>query len=148
MRMRDADPGQADSLTELLVRSLGHWGHPDNFPDLVQQVATEDRVTPEYIEHNVVRVLVDDGTTVGFYGLEHHDEYDELKYMFLEPGYIGSGNGRALWDDVIARVEPSRRLRIVSDPMAKDFYAAMGARLERDIEVAPGFVLGLMWFER
>jgi len=30
---------------------------------------------------------------------------------------------------------------------AKDFCAAMGARLERDVEVSPGFSLGLMWFE-
>ncbi len=148
MRMRDADPSEADSLTELFVRSLGHWGHPENFPALVEQVIAEDRVTSDYVEHNVVRVLVDDEATVGFYGLEYHDEYDELKYMFLEPEYIGRGNGRRLWDDVVARVEPSRPLRIVSDPMAKDFYAAMGARLEREIEVAPGFVLGLMWFER
>lgn len=148
MLMRDADPNEADDLTALFLRSIGHWGHPENFPELVADLVANDRVTREFIEDCTVRVLEDDGSVAGFYGLEQHDEFVDLKYMFLEPSYIGGGNGRALWDDAVAHAEhPSGRMRIVSDPMAKDFYRAMGSSLEKEVDVAPGFSLGLMWFD-
>jgi GNAT superfamily N-acetyltransferase len=146
--MRAAGPTEADDLTALLGRSIGHWGHPENFPDRVAELVSNDRVTPEFIDNCIVRVLDDDGAVAGFYGLERHVEFLDLKYMFLEPQYIGGGNGRVLWNDALAHAEhPSGRMRIVSDPMAKDFYRVMGAELEKEIEVAPGFSLGLMWFD-
>lgn len=36
---------------------------------------------------------------------------------------------------------------IMSDPDARGFYEAMGAALDAEVEVSPGFVLGKYWFE-
>ncbi len=85
----------------------------------------------------------------GFYGLEQVDDDLDLTYLFLEPSLIGRGLGSRMWAHALerARATGRPRLRIVSDPEAIGFYAAMGARLERRVEVAPGFALGLMWFE-
>lgn len=39
------------------------------------------------------------------------------------------------------------RMLIMSDPDARGCYEAMGAALEAEVEVSPGFVLGKYWFE-
>ena len=41
----------------------------------------------------------------------------------------------------------SDRMLIMADPSAVGFYQAMGATLERHQEIAPGFPLGVYWYE-
>lgn len=131
-----------------MLRSLAHWGHDIAFPDLVASVAEQDAVTPDYVRRGEVWCLDDaGGDTVGFYGILPREDDVDLTYMFLAPTAIGRGNGRRLWAHAVGRARATGRprLRIVSDPEAVAFYTAMGARLERRIEVADGFALGLMW---
>jgi len=35
----------------------------------------------------------------------------------------------------------------MSDPGAVGFYRAMGAEYERDVEISPGFRLGVFWYQ-
>lgn len=150
LELRPASADEADELTGLMVSSVGHWGHDVNFPALVADLAENNAVTPNYMERGEVWVLVDDlGETIGFYGLVPREEDVDLTYMFLEPNTIGGGFGRRLWLHAVTRARSMLlpRMRIMSDPGAIGFYSAMGAQLERRIEVVPGFALGLMWFD-
>lgn len=148
--LRPARPEEVDDLTALMLRSLAHWGHDVAFPDLVADLEEEHPVTADYLRRGEVWCLEDPGSTVlGFYGIEPREDDVDLTYMFLEPGAIGRGLGRGLWAHAVerARTMDRSRMRILSDPEAVDFYAAMGARLERRVEVADGFALGLMWVD-
>lgn len=150
LTLRPARPEEADELTALMLRSLGHWGHDVAFPELVARVAEEDAVTPDLVRRGEFWCLdAGPGATVGFYGLVPREDDVDLTYMFLEPARVGHGHGRRLWEHAVerARATGRPRLRIVSDPRAVGFYAAMGARLERRVEVADGFALGLMWLD-
>lgn len=145
---RPADPAEADVLWALTLRSLGHWGHPENFPELIAQMSAEDAITDAYIRDNDTWVLASaDGAPVGYYGLKPIDDGIDLTYMFLEPEAIGGGLGRRMWDHAVARARTSgkERMRIISDPMSIGFYATMGAELERKVALAPDFELGVMW---
>lgn len=147
--LRPALPDEGDALTALMVRSVGHWGHGDTHPELVARLAAEEAVTADYVRRGEVWVLEDGDAVVGFYGLLPREDDVDLTYMFLEPRSIGRGHGRRLWTHAVqrARAMDRPRMRILSDPGAVEFYAAMGARLERRVEVADGFALGLMWVD-
>ena len=89
-----------------------------------------------------------DGAVAGFYGFEPEPDGVGLAYMFVEPGFIGRGVGRALWDHAVAQ---ARRLGhpaliVVSDPNAEGFYAKMGARRigARPSDLEPGRSLPLL----
>jgi hypothetical protein len=131
-RFREARPDEAVALGELAMRGLAHWGHDQRFPELVEDFWRTERPTEDFVAANTVHVLEDaDGTTVGFYGLRR------------EEGFV-----RRLWRhavDVAATLDT--RMRVLSDPGAVGFYAAMGGVAERDVELRPGFSLRLYWVD-
>jgi GNAT superfamily N-acetyltransferase len=148
LHFRAAEPDEADELAGMVMRGLAHWGHQERFPELIAEFEHENLPTPEFVRDNTVRVLEDDGRPVGFHGLRVEDEFVDLVYMFVEPTMIGTGLGRHLWDDAVTTgATLHRRMRILSDPGAVGFYRAMGAELEREVEVHPGFRLGLYWLD-
>jgi GNAT superfamily N-acetyltransferase len=148
-RFREARPDEAVALGELAMRGLAHWGHDQRFPELVEDFWRTERPTEDFVAANTVHVLEDaDGTTVGFYGLRREEGFVDLVYMFVEPEAIGQGHGRRLWRhavDVAATLDT--RMRVLSDPGAVGFYAAMGGVAERDVELRPGFSLRLYWVD-
>jgi len=68
----------------------------------------------------------------GFYALSVRPDglTGEIELMFVEPGRMRRGIGRALWDHLIetARTIGLSRILIDADPFAEPFYRAMGAR--------------------
>ncbi|WP_353826484.1 GNAT family N-acetyltransferase [Agromyces sp. SYSU T0242] len=148
MEFRTARPNESAALSELVLAGVAYWGHDVNFPDAVRSLEEHDLPTPEFIEANTVEVLVDDERPIGFYSLVEADGFVDLEHMFLDVDRIGSGLGRRLFEraTTVARGIDDR-MRILSDPAAKGFYAAMGAELEREVEAAPGFFLGVMWLD-
>ena len=73
----------------------------------------------------------------------------ELELLFISPEAIGTGLGRTLylWALDQARAAEASRLGILSDPNARGFYSAMGARF---IEERPSKLIAertLPWFE-
>lgn len=94
-------------------------------------------------ENHPVFVLEEDGAVVGFYELRDRGDHIELLRMFLPVERIGRGHGRSLWTDAVATAAKSHdQMVILSDPCARGFYEAMGARLDGEVEPAPGFILG------
>ena len=124
LRLRPARSGEEGELTELAVRSKGHWGHDAAFLARSRVALT---VRPEHLERWIVRVAERDGAIVGVSAVD--PEAAELELLFVEPAAIGTGVGRALLCDALehARAAGLAELVIESDPDAEPFYLAHGA---------------------
>jgi GNAT superfamily N-acetyltransferase len=148
IQFRRARPDEAQLLGEMTIQGVSHWGHDVNFPDAVEGLRRNGLPTPDYIRDSPVFVLEEAGSVTGFYGLKEHDDHVELVYMFLDPDRIGAGYGRILWEHAVGQAARlSDRMQILSDPGSTGFYAAMGATQEGEHEAAPGFRLGVFWFD-
>jgi GNAT superfamily N-acetyltransferase len=126
MRLRPARPDEAALLSDLALRSKGHWGY-----DAAFLAACRDELTIPADEIGTRRTTIaeEDGTVVGHYTIDGTAPVAELGQMFVDPGHIGRGVGRALWAHAVerARAEGIRTLTIDADPHAEAFYLAMGA---------------------
>jgi N-acetylglutamate synthase-like GNAT family acetyltransferase len=122
--IRPARPGEEALLTELAVRSKGHWGHDAAF---LERARTGFTVRPEHLERWFVRVAERDGAAVGVAAVD--PPAGELELLFVEPAAIGTGVGRALLRDALARAREAglAELVIESDLDAEPFYRAHGA---------------------
>ena len=102
-------------------------------------------VSPSNIESNKFHysVAVSENRIVGYYGLERlSDTLFELRALFVEPGHIGTGIGRALISHAKNYVlyNDGSTIIIQSDPNACHFYQAVGGVLtgERESGSIPG----------
>lgn len=126
MRLRPARPDEAALLSDLALRSKGHWGYDDAF-----LAACKDELTIPADEIAARRTTVAEvgRTVVGHYTIDGAAPVAELGQMFVDPGHIGRGIGRALWAHAVgrARADGITTLTIDADPYAEGFYLAMGA---------------------
>jgi GNAT superfamily N-acetyltransferase len=150
MRLRLARPGEADALTALCRRSKAAWGYDDAF--MAASAATLT-VTPEAIEAGRVFVAEDGLGRIGiaaYIWLVSGDEI-ELDLLFVEPGRMRSGAGRALLAQVAeaGAAAGARRLIIAADPQAGAFYERCGAVRIGDTpsDAIPGRMLPLYVLE-
>ena len=136
--IRQAVPSEAGVLTALARRSKAHWGYSDEFMRSCEEELT---YRPEQIERGDVSFVVGDvaGVVVGFYALRRLSagEY-ELEALFVEPGLIRQGLGRALLEHGKSTVRSlgGDSLVIQGDPHAEGFYLAMGGERIRTRESA------------
>jgi len=123
--IRPARAGEESELTELAIRSKGHWGHDAAF---LERARAELTVRPEHLERWIVRVAERDGAVVGLAAVDPGAA--ELELLFVDPPAIGTGVGRALLQDALdrARAAGLGELLIESDPDAEPFYRAAGAQ--------------------
>lgn len=125
--IRAARAAEGELLSGLAMRAKAHWGYPEDFLRACRAELTYDH---DYIAARDVFVIESDRRVVGFCSLERIDEESiELGGLFVEPGYIGKGLGRALMRKAMetAREAGARRLVIHGDPNARPFYEAAGA---------------------
>ncbi|MFJ6614008.1 GNAT family N-acetyltransferase [Streptomyces sp. NPDC091289] len=127
MRIRAGEAAEAAALTELALRSKGHWEYDAEF-----LAACREELTMLPAEVAARRTLVaqeDDGRILGFTTLDGEPPQGALGMMFVEPDTIGRGIGRRLFTHTMdeARRLGFTRLTIDSDPNAEPFYRAMGA---------------------
>jgi len=148
LSFRRARGDESDLLNEMTLAGLRHWGHHESHPALYNSLA-DDLPGAEDIVNNPVNVLERDGEVIAFYEMRDRGDHVELLRMFQKVELIGQGYGRMMWDHCVqeARQMGPGRMRIISDPEAVGFYETMGAALERAQEVAPGFSLGLFWYD-
>lgn len=126
MLLRDARGDEAGPLSELALRSKGHWGYD---PEFLERCRDELTLRPGDLVTGRAAVAQDGARVVGFYTLAGEAPDGELACLFVEPDTIGTGVGRRLWDHAVAaarRLE-FRRLTIDSDPFAEGFYLRVGA---------------------
>src|SRR6185295_13664214 len=126
--IRRARPDEAAALSALCKRAKAHWGYDAAFMRLSDVSLT---ISPALIETG--RVLIAQNarnTPLGVASLQPlQNGVWDLLHMFVEPGAIGSGVGKALFERIagLAAAHGARRLSIQSDPHAEAFYLRMGA---------------------
>jgi GNAT superfamily N-acetyltransferase len=147
VNIRRASSNDAELLTELALRSKGHWGYDAEF---LRDCRIDLTLTPEFISGSAVYLLEEGGRVAGFYSLSGEGPEVELTHLFVEPWAIGRGFGRLLFSHAVeaARSSGFERLVIGSDPFALEFYEAMGARLVGEVAsiVRPGRMLPLLHY--
>ncbi|SDN44544.1 Acetyltransferase (GNAT) domain-containing protein [Actinacidiphila guanduensis] len=124
--VRPARAAEAGMLSELALRSKGHWGYGADFLEACRDELT---VAPHEVARRRAMVADRDGRVLGFTTLEGEPPSGVLGMMFVEPDAIGQGIGRLLFERTVAagRDLGFTRLTIDADPNAEPFYRAMGA---------------------
>jgi GNAT superfamily N-acetyltransferase len=129
IRLRGAAAEEAEALEGLQRRSSDVWeayseqlaAHPDAI-----------ELPQSFIDRGWVRVAVaDDGKPIGFSVVIPTDnQVHELDGLFVEPGHMQSGVGRALVQDAAARAAcaGADRLEVTAGP-AQGFYEKVGFEL-------------------
>ena len=147
--IRRARPSEAGILSDLGLRSKGHW---DYDVDFLASCRDDLTLSPDDIETTAVYILDDGDGVSGYYRLLAQDDgVAELDALFVEPGAIGRGVGKRLWQHALgtARGLGCREIVLQSDPHAEGFYLAMGAHRagESESTVTPGRMLPLLRFQ-
>jgi GNAT superfamily N-acetyltransferase len=122
--VRQAQAGEAETLTALCVRSKAHWGYGDAFMRSSRASLT---VSGADIASGRVLVAISGDRIAGMARVEADGE---LGMMFVDPSAMRRGAGRALFAAAaaLARRLGARSMPILADPNAAPFYERMGAR--------------------
>ena len=143
--IRPARVEEAAALSALALRAKAYWGYDEAFVAAYRDALT---VTPGDIAAHTIRVATFAGQPCGYYQLRQAGEVATLSDLWVEPGAIGQGHGRALWEDAVAtaRGRGYRQLLVQSDPYAEGFYRTMGAERigSQPSTVIPGLALPLL----
>ncbi|WP_275184753.1 GNAT family N-acetyltransferase [Bradyrhizobium sp. CSA112] len=128
-------------LSDLCFRSKAVWGYDVEFMEVCRG---ELSLEPRDLELTPIAVAEHDGKPIGVAQLRVVDDEADLLKLFVEPGALRSGTGKALlaWATDVAKKLGATRLTIEADPDAAPFYRRMGAY---DVGQAPsGSVPGRM----
>lgn len=128
--IRLARPDEAAILSDLALRSKGHWGYSTDFLASCKEelLYTPSQLLSLICCFNVAQIK--NHHIVGFFGLNFlGDEQVELEALFVEPEFIGQGWGKKLLNSAVevAKVHQAKKIKIQSDPFAENFYLANGA---------------------
>lgn len=144
-RIRRALVSEAAQLTDLAMRSKAMWGYDETF---MAMCAEELTVRTTAIAAANVWVAEADGAVVGFLELVMEGPVAEVRMIFVEPVWVRSGVGRALWEHAEdhAQYFGADTLALDADPNAVPFYERMGMRHsgERPSGSIPGRTLPRM----
>lgn len=145
LTFRPGRPDEASLLNEMTMAGVRWYQHDAATEDLLENLESMiETGNPK----EVVTVAEMEDTIVGFYGLVDEGAFVDLLRMFLRTDSIGMGYGTQLWNNAVEVAATTHgRMRIVADPGARHFYESKGAILETEMEPAPGFVLGVYWFD-
>src|SRR5262249_32219032 len=115
MRLRQPDAHELPQLSALCLRSKAVWGYDQAFLDACRAELT---IRAEELETTALCVAEHDDALVGIAQITVDGENADLQKMFVEPGMIGLGVGRLLFDWVTrtARELGACRLMIEADP--------------------------------
>ena len=133
IRIREARPDEFARLREIAIAAKSHWGYE---PALVQEWATGGDFEPESLSERLVYVAIDEveGEPVGWASLIPRGKVGWLEDLWIEPGWIGRGLGRLLFEHAGSRARElgAKRLEWEAEPNARGFYERMGAAYVRD----------------
>jgi predicted N-acetyltransferase YhbS len=149
--VRPARTEEAGVLSEVCRRAKAHWGYDAAFMAASADALT---ITPQMIAR--ARVLVAENAQQEILGVATVEPLAakgafDLGHMFVEPGTMGAGVGRKLFEAIVALIaaEGATRLLILADPFAEEFYRRVGAKRVGDApsESIPGRRLPLLEYE-
>ena len=128
--IRSAKVQEAQLLSDLALRSKGHWGYDADF---LLNCKTELTYDPSQLlspTYSFKLAELKQQCIAGFFALNFlQPEFPELEALFIDPEFIGRGWGKRLLDAAVsvAQQHQAQRIKIQSDPFAEDFYLANGA---------------------
>jgi GNAT superfamily N-acetyltransferase len=127
MRIREASPGEAGSLTSIAQESKAHWGYP---ADVLAAWRPQLTITPQDIISHATCVAESDAEVVGFYMLGQSGADCALEHLWVRPRWMRRGVGAMLLQHALqlARDRRHAMVRVVSDPHAAEFYLRQGGR--------------------
>ncbi len=131
LRIRQAKPTEADTLSGLARKSKAYWGYPAHFIELCREELT---YSGDQIGNNtcVFYVAEHKQNIVGFYALTDVSK-DEitLEALFIAPTNIKQGIGSQLFKHAKRKAIDlgGKSLVIQSDPNALGFYESVGCRV-------------------
>src|SRR6185295_3165033 len=93
VRVRAAEPHEADDITALARRSKAYWGYDREFLERIRDLLS---VEPAEIRDGLVVVAERAGALLGYYRLGGEPPDGELVDLFVDPAAIRTGVGRRL----------------------------------------------------
>ena len=138
MIIRPATPEDHPALAELFLatrRETFYWIHSQTLEDFAEQTAGE-----------AIHVAEDEGgELLGFISVWVEDQF--IHHLFISPQHQRRGVGRALLEDLAARLPGPFTLKcFTANTRALSFYHALGWRDAGCGEVAEGSYLLLEWW--
>ena len=126
MKLRPPQEHELEALSALCLRSKAVWGYDPAFLDACRVELT---IRPDELASSAVCVAEHAGALVGVAQITIAGATADLQKLFVEPGEIGLGVGKALfgWASSTAKSLGARHLTIDADPDAVGFYRKMGA---------------------
>ena len=123
--IRRARKSEAGELSQIVLRAKRHWGYPAAQIDAWRD---ELEITPAAIEHQPMFVGELDEHVIGFYSLTPEAGIWELDNLWIEPGQMMQGHGRALLAHALHTASDNgiAIVRVDADPNAESFYLACG----------------------
>ena len=127
LEVRRATPDQAEALTQIAFAAKRYWDYPERWIQIWSSILT---ISEKFIEKHPTYLANVEGKPVGFYAISIEKDKAILEHLWILPGYMGQGIGKALFQDAFEQCEESgvHTLEIESDPNAQGFYERMGAR--------------------
>lgn len=137
--MRPAHPDDADVLTAVAHAAKRYWGYPDAWIEAWREALT---VTRDDVTRWTVLVAEGGDGVAGFAAVDLRTSPTVLEHLWVEPGYIGQGIGRVLFDRCAGAAVAAGHgaLETDADPHALGFYVKLGGRHVGDV---PADVLGV-----
>ncbi|QIF01658.1 GNAT family N-acetyltransferase [Roseimicrobium sp. ORNL1] len=127
IRITPARPSEAETLTAIAFAAKRHWSYPERWIAHWQESLT---ATPASIIANETFVARIGERSVGFASLKLDEDTLFLHDLWVLPGDMGHGVGRALFRHAQqrARARGFSAFELESDPNAASFYERMGAQ--------------------
>lgn len=128
VNVRSALPGEHEALSALAFASKAHWGYAS---EQLRAWRSDLTFTPDTISARPTFVAEGEaGALVGVVQLNPSVEPWELDALWVHPGAVGLGVGRALLGQalLVARQAGRSEVAIDADPNAEGFYLRCGAR--------------------
>jgi GNAT superfamily N-acetyltransferase len=127
VRIRRANPDEAQTLTAIAHAAKRHWRYPESW---IEQWKPDLTITPDFIGNNEMFVAVLGDEIVGCCALVVTGSLAEIEHLWVRPEYMGDGVGRKLFGHAKTRAEQqgARAIELSADPNAEGFYERMGAK--------------------
>ena len=126
LTIRAATIEELSGLSDLCFRSKAVWGYDEEFMEACRR---ELSFEPRDLELTPIAVAEHDGKPIGVAQVKVINDEADLMKLFVEPGALRRGTGKALlvWATDIAKKLGATRLTIDADPDAAPFYRRLGA---------------------
>lgn len=129
VRIRPAEPEEAELLSDIAWRSKEYWDYPVDMMAHFREFLT---IKDDFVENNPTYLAENEetGEILGFYSIElQNDSKWWIRHLWVVPEHIGTGVGGELFLHACEMAETvgAKELNILTDPNVEEFYIHMGA---------------------